>query len=83
MIRGLHHAQITIPPDAEDTARRFRCVVLGPTEIAKPEALAGRGGFWLKAGAHEVHMGTSPGPRGNRVEMIESVRPWVRGSVRQ
>ena len=28
-IRGLHHAQITIPPGAEGEARAFYCGVLG------------------------------------------------------
>ena len=60
-IQGLHHAQITIPPEAEDAARRFYCGVLGLAEIAKPEALAGRGGFWLQVGPQEVHVGTEPG----------------------
>ncbi len=60
-IRGLHHAQITIPPGAEDAARRFYCGVLGLAEVAKPASLADRGGFWLRVGAQEVHVGTEPG----------------------
>ena len=61
MIRGLHHAQITIPPGAEDAARGFYCGVLGLAEIAKPASLAGRGGFWLSVGTQQVHVGTEPG----------------------
>ena len=61
MIIGLHHAQITIPADAEDAARRFYCGVLGLPETAKPEALAGRGGFWLQVGDRQVHLGTEAG----------------------
>ena len=57
-ILGLHHAQITIPPETEDAARRFYCGVLGLAESAKPESLARRGGFWLRVGAQEVHVGT-------------------------
>ncbi|MFN8513439.1 MAG: VOC family protein [Chloroflexia bacterium] len=60
-IRGLHHAQITIPPGAEDAARAFYCGVLGLAEIAKPEALVARGGLWLRVGTQEVHIGTEPG----------------------
>ncbi len=60
-ILGLHHAQITIPPDADEEARRFYCTVLGLPEIAKPASLAGRGGFWVRVGAQEVHVGTEPG----------------------
>lgn len=57
----LHHAQITIPHGAEDEARAFYCLVLGLEEIAKPESLAGRGGFWLQAGGQQVHVGTEDG----------------------
>lgn len=57
-ILSLHHAQITIPKGAEDEARAFYCGVLGLNEIAKPEALAGRGGFWLEVGDRQVHVGT-------------------------
>lgn len=49
--------QITVPPDAEDAARDFYCATLGIPEISKPEALAGRGGFWLEVGAFQVHVG--------------------------
>jgi len=56
-IIGLHHAQITIPADAEDAARAFYCDVLGLAEISKPESLRERGGFWLELGAQQVHIG--------------------------
>jgi len=57
MITGLHHAQITVPTDQVDAARRFYCGVLGLEEIPKPESLQSRGGFWLAAGSHSVHVG--------------------------
>jgi catechol 2,3-dioxygenase-like lactoylglutathione lyase family enzyme len=57
MIRGIHHAQIMIPAGREDEARRFYCELLGLTEIAKPPALAVRGGFWLQLGAQQIHVG--------------------------
>ena len=60
-VRGIDHVQITIPVGAEDEARRFYLTVLGLTEIAKPESLAGRGGFWCKAGDVQVHIGTEDG----------------------
>jgi catechol 2,3-dioxygenase-like lactoylglutathione lyase family enzyme len=59
-IDGLHHAQICIPVGAEDAARAFYCGVLGLPEIEKPDALAGRGGFWLQVGDRQVHVGTEP-----------------------
>lgn len=60
-VRGVHHVQITIPVGSEDEARRFYCDVLGLSEVAKPEALLGRGGFWLRAGKIDVHVGVEDG----------------------
>ena len=57
MILSLHHAQITIPKNAEDSARAFYCGVLGFKEVPKPESLIGRGGFWLEAGDRQLHIG--------------------------
>ena len=58
MILSLHHAQITVPEGMEDQAQAFYCGVLGLAEAPKPEALAGRGGFWLQVGGQQVHVGT-------------------------
>lgn len=58
MILGLHHAQITIPKDAEELGRKFYCSLLDLPEIKKPIALQNRGGFWLQVGNLEVHIGT-------------------------
>jgi catechol 2,3-dioxygenase-like lactoylglutathione lyase family enzyme len=60
-IIGIDHVQITIPVGQEETARAFYCGVLGLTEIRKPEALAGRGGFWLALGDLQIHIGTEDG----------------------
>ena len=57
MIRGLHHAQITVPIGAEDEARRFFCHELGLRELPKPPVLAVRGGFWLDLGSVQIHVG--------------------------
>ena len=61
MILAIHHAQITIPKNAEDQARAFYCGILGLKEIPKPDALAGRGGFWLEVGNRQIHVGTEDG----------------------
>lgn len=58
MIKGLHHVQITIPKETEEKAKNFYCDILGLQEIEKPESLKGRGGFWLKVGDKDVHIGT-------------------------
>src|ERR1700726_4119278 len=57
MIHAIHHVQITVPPGAEDGARRFYCGVLGLPEIEKPASLARRGGLWLAVGDRQVHVG--------------------------
>src|SRR6185312_2109197 len=49
VFEGLHHAQLTMPPGEEDTARGFFVGVLGMAEIAKPPVLAARGGAWFRA----------------------------------
>ena len=53
----LHHAQVAIPPGAEDQARAFWIDVVGFTEIPKPEPMASRGGLWIRDGDAEIHLG--------------------------
>ncbi|HEX7738924.1 MAG TPA: VOC family protein [Marmoricola sp.] len=58
----LHHVQVACPEGGEDEARRFYGDGLGMTEVAKPVALAARGGVWFRAYAGvvvtaEVHVG--------------------------
>ena len=59
----LHHVQVSLPAGAEDEARRFYGEALGLTEVAKPPALAGRGGCWFRAVdvdgqvTAEIHLG--------------------------
>jgi len=53
----LHHVQLAIPAGSEPECRAFYCGVLGWAELAKPEALAKRGGLWLQAGEDELHLG--------------------------
>jgi catechol 2,3-dioxygenase-like lactoylglutathione lyase family enzyme len=45
----LHHVQVACPPGGEDAARRFYADGLGLAEVAKPPALAGRGGCWFRS----------------------------------
>jgi catechol 2,3-dioxygenase-like lactoylglutathione lyase family enzyme len=54
---GLHHVQLAIPPGAEDAAVTFYGGVLGLEQVAKPAALAGRGGVWFRSGGLELHLG--------------------------
>ena len=60
-ILRINHVQITVPTGMEAPARAFYCGVLGLREIAKPESLAGRGGFWLELGDQQIHVGVEDG----------------------
>ena len=60
-VRRLHHVQITIPRGAEAAGRAFYCGVLGLPEIDKPASLSGRGGFWIRLGDQQVHVGVEDG----------------------
>ncbi len=53
----MHHVQLAMPRDQEDTARTFYVGVLGMTQITKPAVLASRGGVWFRAGGVELHLG--------------------------
>ena len=57
MITGLDHVQVAAPPGSEAEARGFYGRLLGLEEIAKPEALAARGGVWFACGAQQLHVG--------------------------
>jgi catechol 2,3-dioxygenase-like lactoylglutathione lyase family enzyme len=56
----LHHVQVSCPEGGEDAARRFYGEVLGLPEVAKPPALAKRGGCWFRDEGVEVHVGVEP-----------------------
>lgn len=60
-ISRFNHVQVSIPIGAEETARAFYCGVLGLQEIPKPDALAGRGGFWVAIGDQQIHFGVEDG----------------------
>jgi catechol 2,3-dioxygenase-like lactoylglutathione lyase family enzyme len=54
---ALHHVQLAAPPGSEETARAFFVVLLGMTEIPKPQNLEKRGGIWLELGGTQLHLG--------------------------
>ncbi|WP_233193146.1 VOC family protein [Acidimangrovimonas sediminis] len=53
----LDHVQLAIPAGAEDLCRPFYAGILGLEEMAKPDALAGRGGGWFRGAGMELHLG--------------------------
>lgn len=83
MIQVAHHVQISIPVGAEDEARAFYCGVLGLKEIAKPDSLAGRGGFWLELDGFQIHFGTEDGvertkTKGHVAYLVTDLDGWGR-----
>lgn len=83
MVIGLHHVQVTIPKGAEAEGKTFYCDILGLPEKEKPESLKGRGGFWLKVGDREVHIGTEEGfdryqTKAHLAYQVEDLSYWRR-----
>lgn len=81
MISAVHHAQISIPVGKEDEAREFYCGTLGLREIAKPDSLAGRGGFWLELGQFQIHFGAEDGvdrskTKGHLAYLVTNLDGW-------
>lgn len=60
-IQRLHHVQITVPSDCVTDARDFYLDVLGLSEIPKPTTLQHRGGFWMRLGMVDIHVGLQDG----------------------
>ena len=51
--------QVAAPVGCEERARAFYGGLLGLPEIAKPEALAARGGCWFQCGSQQLHVGVA------------------------
>lgn len=54
---AIDHVQIGMPAGGEVQARAFFGTLLGLEELPKPADMAGRGGCWFAAGAHQIHLG--------------------------
>jgi catechol 2,3-dioxygenase-like lactoylglutathione lyase family enzyme len=53
----IHHVQLACPAGSEEASRAFYAGLLGLTELAKPRALAARGGCWFAGHGIELHLG--------------------------
>ncbi len=60
-ILGFDHVQLAMPRGEEARARVFYGETLGLAELAKPAALADRGGVWFRCGDRELHLGVEDG----------------------
>jgi predicted enzyme related to lactoylglutathione lyase len=54
---AIDHVQIAMPVGGEAKARAFFGGLLELIELPKPSDMAGRGGCWFAAGAHQLHLG--------------------------
>ena len=80
-LTSVDHAQITIPPGCEASAREFYCGLLGLLEVEKPAALRGRGGFWLQLGGFQIHLGSEDGVDRSRTKAhlayeVDDLEAW-------
>lgn len=56
-----HHVNVTVPKSVEEAAKHFYGVVMGLTEVPKPEASRGRGGAWYQLGPMQLHLSLEDG----------------------
>src|SRR5438128_782538 len=70
----IHHVQLSCPPGGEEQGRHFFVEGLGFSEIAKPVALAARGGAWFRhpEGA-EIHRGVEAPVTGRKAHLALEV----------
>jgi catechol 2,3-dioxygenase-like lactoylglutathione lyase family enzyme len=58
-LTGMDHIQLAIPAKGEAQARDFYGLLLGLSEVAKPAALALRGGCWFVGLGIHLHLGVA------------------------
>jgi catechol 2,3-dioxygenase-like lactoylglutathione lyase family enzyme len=77
VIVGIDHVQVAAPPGCEEAARRWYGGLLGLAEMAKPAALAARGGVWFACGEQQLHVGVAadfaPAAKAHPALRVESV----------
>jgi catechol 2,3-dioxygenase-like lactoylglutathione lyase family enzyme len=56
MRAAIHHVNVTVPRSLEDVTKHFYGVVMGMTEVPKPESSRGRGGAWYQLGPVQLHL---------------------------
>ncbi len=61
MQAAIHHVNVTVPRSLEDAAKHFYGVVMGMTEVPKPESSRGRGGAWYQLGPVQLHLSVEEG----------------------
>ncbi len=61
----IHHVNVTVPRSLEEQAKHFYGVVMGLTEVPKPESSRGRGGAWYQLGPVQLHLSLEDGVEEN------------------
>jgi catechol 2,3-dioxygenase-like lactoylglutathione lyase family enzyme len=61
MNASFHHVNVTVPKALESDAKHFYGVVMGLTEVLKPEESRGRGGAWYQLGSVQLHLSIEDG----------------------
>jgi catechol 2,3-dioxygenase-like lactoylglutathione lyase family enzyme len=83
MLIGIDHVQLAMPPGQEATAETFYAGVLGLTRVAKPPALAVRGGCWFEADGLKVHLSVeepfAPARKAHPAFLVRELRAFVAG----
>jgi catechol 2,3-dioxygenase-like lactoylglutathione lyase family enzyme len=73
--------QMAIPAGGEALARRFYGEVLGLVEIAKPAALAVRGGCWFDGPGFQLHLGVEadfvPARKAHPAFLVADLAAWA------
>jgi catechol 2,3-dioxygenase-like lactoylglutathione lyase family enzyme len=61
MQAAVHHVNVTVPRSVEADTKHFYGVVMGMTEVPKPESSRGRGGAWYQLGPVQLHLSVEDG----------------------
>lgn len=77
----IHHVQLGAPAGSEARAREFWVGLLGLEELAKPSALAARGGCWFRGFGIEIHVGIEadfrPATRAHPGLLVPELDSWA------
>jgi catechol 2,3-dioxygenase-like lactoylglutathione lyase family enzyme len=55
MVTALHHVNVTVPPELEQTTKEFYGSVLGLEEVPKPKGTRSQGA-WYQIGPSQLHL---------------------------
>jgi catechol 2,3-dioxygenase-like lactoylglutathione lyase family enzyme len=58
---AIHHVNVTVPRSLETEAKHFYGIVMGMTEVPKPESSRARGGAWYQLGHVQLHLSLEDG----------------------